>query len=188
MSRCSVALLLALPLLAGCLGSLHPLVTDEVAYLDSRLEGVWSDSTLTETAVITRHGDHGYHIAFTDDQGETGHFLASLGRFESRLVLDVRPEKSDLGFAGSFEDLMLPLHGFIFLDSLSDRVHLQLLGIDSLDRYLEDHPAALSSARVDDELVLTGDPVALHDFLGNYLAAAGALSEPELWVRHSLKP
>ena len=174
-------------LVAACVPSLHPVYTSGDVLFEPALLGAWTASDSDDYAVITQGKANSYVIAYTDDEGKTGRFVGHLLRVQGRLVLDLVPDEPPLDASELYKDLLLPLHIFLFLDTIGPQVSIATLEPDSVERHLRAQPSALAHAVLDDGIILTAPPTELQAFLASYGTLPGVMSEPEVWVRPHTK-
>lgn len=108
-------------ILSGCgVASISPFVSLDDQEFDPALLGRWQSTESTEFAIISGDSTRGYQIAYVDEDGARGRFDARLGRLGRRRVFDVVPMELDLSREGPvFESLILRLHSFVIIDSVS---------------------------------------------------------------------
>ena len=171
---------------AGCgIGSVSSLISDTDVQFDSLLVGAWQESGGKESAVITTVESGRYSIVYTDSEGKIGRFQAILGRVGAFRVLDVEPEDPAPEATALYRSLLLPLHGAVFIDSVGAELRFRLLEPDSLKQYLQREPNAVTHVMRDEVVVLTAPTADVQRFLVRYVPRAGALGEPNAWVRRS---
>lgn len=180
--RCLFVLLLIG--LTGCgVASVSPAVTDaDVAY-DPRLLGTWQDSARTESAVITAAPQRGYNLLYTDSDKKTGRFHARLGVLDRYRVLDVQPVDPSPGATDVYKSLLLRAHGVLFIDSIGALVRFRELKGDSVSRYIDRNPRAITHTKVDDAILLTAPSPELRQFLIQLARRPGMLGDPTVWRR-----
>lgn len=173
-----------LTLITGCgVGSVQPLHQDAELLFDPQLVGTWEDSTGKESAALTADGARGYRLEYRDSDGKTGRFRARLGQLGSRRVLDVQPEDAPHELSDVYRGLLLPLHGFVFLEVQGQALNFAVLEADTLRRYLERNPTAVPHIALKDGILLTAPSSELRRFLAGYLARRGVLGEAAVWRR-----
>lgn len=183
----SAALLtIAATLTTGCVGSLYPVYSPADVAFDPALLGTWADSESGERAVITRHEKDGYVIVLTEENGKSGRFIAHLARVNGRLTLDLIPDKGAIVAYSTYTDLLLPLHAFVFLDTIGPRLRITTLSPDSLGEHLKRNPSAVAHLGNDaDRQFLTAPTRELQTFLGSYLRRPKVLTDPAVWIRQA---
>jgi len=170
-------------LITGCgVGSVHPLHQDAELLFDAQLIGTWEDSAGKESAVLTADGTRGYRLAYRDGDGKTGRFRARLGLIGSRHVLDIQPEDPPHEFSDIYRGLLLPLHGFVFLEVQGQALNFAVLEADTLRRYLQRNPMAVSHIVLKDGILLTAPSSELRRFLAGYLGRRAVLDKA-VWRR-----
>lgn len=170
-------------LLAGCVVSSDPVVTDSDATFDPRLLGSWEEVHGTDRASVSREGASSYTIAYTEEHGRTGRFAARLGRLGERQVLDVWPAPGAHELPDVYGSSLLPGHILLALEIDSDRVSVSTLEPDSLGAALRSGRLRLGYERGDDRLLLRAATAQLRSALQSFVARAGAWRKPDAWRR-----
>lgn len=175
------AILMAVALLAGCVTSVDPIITESGGTWDPRLLGTWEEVSGSDRAVVSQASGRTYAIEYTSDSNVL-HFAARLGPLEGRSVLDVWPTprggQSPNWYAG-----LMARHLMFVVNIGSEEVRVAALEPDALRATLGSGGLPLAFRRSDDQLVLDGTTEQLRAAIGSYLAKRGALSEPDVWRR-----
>jgi len=181
-------------LMAGCVPviSLHPLFTKDTIVFEDKLLGTWvEDSNKPEVtwefarleasaaerlpAEMRDQIQKCYRVNVTDDKGQKGSFAACLVKLQDRLFLDVLPDK----FPGGEQDpekmklaynafFFMPVHSFVRVNSIGDRLKLRLTDDDRFKKLLEAEPKAVKYDMIDERPVLTASTAELQAFLAKY--------------------
>jgi len=188
--------------LAGCMPvmSLHPLYTEEDLVFDEKLLGRWADPNEDPNAFweFTRSEDSGqnsekfYQLYLTNEEGKkVGSFTAGLLKLDSRLFLDASPNRLP-GVEGELDDdaiwhfnalFLLPLHGFVKVESIKPRLALRMGNEEGLEKLLKEHPAAVAWDKVDNRVILTAKTKQLQEFVVKYADDERLFGEPMILVR-----
>ena len=170
-------------ILGGCVPSLHPFYVDKDVAFDPSVLGTWSDKESKETWEFTKHGERGYKLLYTDDEGRQGRFIVYRFRLAGNTLLDLYPEEPEFQASEVYKNHVLRLHTFALVQHTESKAQLEFLDLDWLQRFLADHPAALQHEMVTDRLILTAPTLELQKFLLIHLKTSGAFSEPEELIR-----
>lgn len=188
-ARLSCLLLVASSLcLSACgIASISPFVSADDQEFDPALLGRWQSIESTEFALISGDSIRGYEIAYVDEDGARGRFDARLGRLGGRRVLDIVPVELDLSREGPvFESLILRLHSFVIVDSVSPTdLFWRAVDADSLRAVLAREPSALAHTAPHGEEgpIITAPTVDVRRFFDAVLRQPGNLTDAEHYVR-----
>lgn len=181
-------------LLAGCVPvvSLQPLFTKENIVFEEKLLGTWVEdfNDPEMTWEFTRLGETTasdfleqwqdelgkfYRLEVADKEGHKGALVACLVKLGDRMFLDIFPdqlpsgaqeiEKTRLVYNGFF---FLPVHTFVRVDSMGDRLVMRLTDDDRFKEMLQAEPAAVKHELLDDQPVLTASTEELQAFVTKY--------------------
>ena len=83
----------------------------------------------------------------------------------------------------AYKSLLLPLHGFVFLETQGQALRITVLEADTLRRYLERNPTALPHIALTNGILLTAPSSDLRRFLAGYLSRPAVLGEAIAWRR-----
>ena len=181
-----LAPLLALLAATGCgFGSISPVFSDASATNDPRLVGTWRDSASQEGAVISLDSGTGYKIVYTEDNGKTAHFVATLGVVGSTRILNVSPDDLPGDLSDLYKSLLLPLHAPVIIDSAGAVLRFRMFEPDSIKAYLKRNPRAIAYVDREDRVVLTAPTADVQKFVATLLAQRGFLGEMNEWRRKS---
>jgi hypothetical protein len=184
--KLAIVSIAALPLMAACgVGSVSPLLSDADVRFEPRLVGTWRAPDSKEFAVFAAAGSNGYSIAYSENDGKVGHFVAHLGRVGSRPVLDLEPAELPGEWSDSYKQMLLPLHGLIVIDSIGRELRFRVLDPDSLKALLAREPQAIAHVLRKEGVILTAPTADVQRFLTTYLERPGVLGAADVW-RHQM--
>jgi hypothetical protein len=166
-------------------GSINPAFVPSEAHYESRLSGTWQNSDSTEHASIIRSDDGGYLITYSEKEGKTARFRASLGVIGGHTALDLVPVDDISDRPDVYKSLLLPLHGIVIIESVGESIRFRLLEPDAMKRFLADEPDAAGHVMQEGTLVLTGSTAELGTFFERLLARDDVLGEENVWHRVS---
>ena len=168
-------------LLGGCLpvASIYPLFTPEDLIFEQQLLGRWTTDPNgpQDRWTFERAGerDNAYTLTITDRDGHRGSFLARLAAIDSRVFLDLLPDKpvcdiedpnkADWPYNAVF---MVRAHTFLKVESITPRVRIKMTQQEALDELLAEHPDAVQHTVVEDRTVLTAPTEQLQSFVTRY--------------------
>jgi hypothetical protein len=184
-----VAAVLVSALLTACVISIEPTIPPSESVFEPGLLGTWVEAGQKDTAVVTRDGEGGYLIDYTDQDG-TGRFTGRLGRLSDHLLLEVRPVLAETGASDAYEALLLPGH-LLFVVTLADpEMHLAPLDIDAVrealsrDELRTPHLSySENSIEGREQVILTGTSAELRIWLRQVLDHPDVLGETGIWRR-----
>jgi hypothetical protein len=181
-------------LLAGCVPvvSLQPLFTKGDILFEEKLLGTWVEdfNDPEMTWEFTRLGESTasdllepwqdelgkfYRLGVADKEGHKGSLVACLVKLGDRTFLDIFPdqlpageqeiEKAKLVYNAFF---FLPVHTFVRVDSIGDRLTMRLTDDDRFEELLQAEPAAVKHEMLADRPVLTASTSELQTFVTKY--------------------
>ena len=181
-SRAKKALFYVLAaLLGGCVPvmSLHPLYTEKDVVFEERLLGRWVDDPnspeITWEFNRIEEPNKAYSLAFSDEEGKKGSFVAHLVRLQNRLFLDVYPSeppseiedpnKLELPYNSFF---LIPAHTFIKIDFIGRKLKMWLTNDEEMKKLLKEEPNAVKHTFIEDKLILTAPTKELQNFVLKY--------------------
>jgi hypothetical protein len=180
--------------LTACgVGSVRPLHADGELTFDPQLVGTWIDTSSAESAVLTANDEGGYHLLYREGgkkgelfvPGKSGQFTARLGSIGTRVVLDLQPDSVAAGLSDVYRSLLLPTHGFVFLERRGMELRIAILDGDTLRKYLRSAPKAVPHVIVDDFVLITGSTPEVRRFFTRYLNRPNVFGETSVWRRQS---
>lgn len=167
-------------------GSISPIVPEGEEAFDVGLLGtwVWTDSSDSNVAVVTGDPASGYYIEYTDEDGRTDRWYATLGTLGGRRILDVRPVLPRIDPDSLPDDMILPLHVPVLIDSLtSSMVQIRFWELESLQAVIERDSMATPHTIVNGGLVLTGSTPVVRQFLATFMTGSEMMGEPRIFRR-----
>ena len=168
--------------LSGCgVGSVSPIVRDGDLIDEPKLVGLWTSPK--EAVEVTSAGPGSFHIVYTDDDGKVGRFSARYGRLGSYRVLDLQPDDPSPASSDIYKSLILRAHGVVFVASVSDTLHFQILEPDSLKGYLSREPRRIAHALTNGAVLLTASSEDSREFLSSFARRPGVLGEMNSFLR-----
>lgn len=178
-----VAFLAPAAALAACVVSASPVVEEQDAEYDPRLEGEREEVQGSDRAVIVRGPGRSYVIEYSADQA-TGRFTGRLGRLGGRLVLDVQPQPRGAELPGPYEHLLIPGHLLLVVDvETSDEMRLSTGDPDVLLAALEAGGFPMPYDTTESQLILQASTEELRSALAAHMESPDALEPQGTWQR-----
>jgi hypothetical protein len=179
--------LLALVLLltfGGCVvPSLQPFYADKDVAFDPTLLGTWCGGEGKETWEFTKHGERGYKLLYTDEDGKQERFVVYRFRLMGNNLLDLYPEEPEPQASDFYKHHLLRLHTFLLVLQSEPTVRITTLDPDWLQRFLANDASALRHQRVAERLILTASTPELQNFILAHLKTPAAFGEPDELIR-----
>ena len=169
--------------LEGCVPSLQPFYAVKDVAFDPTLLGAWSGDEGKETWEFTKHGERGYKLLCTDENGKQGRFVVYRFRVADNNLLDLYPEEPEPRANDTYKHHLLRLHTFLLVLQSEPTVRITTLDPDWVQRFLANNPAALQHQRVAERLILTASTLELQNFILAHLKTPGAFGEPDELIR-----
>jgi hypothetical protein len=174
-------------LLAGCVLSVEPVITESEAIFDSRLTGHWEMIDGSDRATITWEEEE-YSIEYTEGPGPlerdevTRTFGGRLGLLGDRMVLEVWPVHTDETMHGV---MLLRGHTLFQIEIGEEEIAVASLETHVMFAALERSELNLAYSGESDEerIVLRGSSEELRSALRSYLQTPGALAEKSVFRR-----
>ena len=158
--------------LVGCVPSLHPLFTDEDVIFEEKLLGIWAgEKDSNETWEFQRYGDESgkrYKMIYTDKEGKEGGFLATLGRLNSMLFLDLFPGEAEINTNDFYKIHLLGVHTFMKIEQIEPMLQMRVMDADKMKEMLESDPNLIKHEVLeeqDSKIVLTASTKELQRFM-----------------------
>lgn len=171
-------------LLGGCVLSVHPLFTDDSLIFEEKLLGVWAEEGSEERYEFGRYGDKDdkrYTFVYTDTEGETGEFLASLGKLNDMLFLDLYPAEADVNANAFYKYHLLGVHTFIKVEQIGPTLQMRVMSPDKMKEMLKQDPNLVKHEVLeepDSRILLTASTKDLQRFMVEYANTEGLFEEP----------
>ncbi len=175
-----VAVWSLLPLLSGCVLSIHPWTEPGLILPVAELEGVWQDCEGGDTWVFLLEEESTYRLIHSED-GKPAEFTAAVFELDGLRFMDLLPREPKLN--GFYSYHLLPVHGLFRLALDGDTLRLAMLDIDYVDHLLKADPDLVEHTRAEDRLLLTAPTAGLQDFLLRCGEDEQIYGETELLVR-----
>lgn len=118
---------------------------------------------------------------FTENDGDTQHFVCHMTNLGGHLFLDIFPDKRDKPENGSF----VPVHWIMRIKKMEPKLAWGLMDHEGLKKMLKKDPKALKYEKVDDGYLLTASTKELQAFLatnGNNEDLFGDTQELIRWL------
>ncbi len=173
---------LCLAACAACVPSLHPLYTGQELVYEAALEGLWVDPESDERWNFQRAGEKSYRLVISDEDS-WGTFDARLLKVGERYFLDLFPVDWDDPVNKFHRANLIAAHAFLSVRQISPRLEMAAIDGSWLKDHLVAHPHALAHEIVEDQIVLTAQPVAMQAFFSEHFDQAfddyGTLTRPK---------
>jgi hypothetical protein len=188
-----ILLLVPFLFLAGCVQSLHPFYTDEQLIFEPNLIGYWSDAdgknTFDIPAPDADHDTKVYRVAYTDEHGKTGTFIARLARADKYLIADITPDELDDNKGGMYKAQFLPVHTFLLIEVTKDTLKIRAMDYEWLKKELETRPDSVAHEILNGErILLTAPPEKVQAFVLKHVDTPGAYGNWAEYKRATPKP
>lgn len=152
-------------LLASCIArSLNPLFTPDDRRMDTTLLGTWVEAEAARTWMFTEGPDTTYAVFYTDENGSSGRFRASLGELGGREFLELFPEPAALP-TRLYRASLQPVYSFMRLDRDGDALRLAILDTDWLSTALDEERYTIAHEPLEDSILLTAQTPQLQGFM-----------------------
>jgi len=170
--------------LVGCVPSLHPLFTDDDAIFEEKLLGIWAEEDDSEeTWEFERYGDDSdkrYKMIYTDENGEEGQFIATLGKLNDMLFLDLFPGEAEINANGFYKIHLLGVHTFMKIEQIEPTLQMRTMEPDKMTEMLESDPNLIKHEVLeeqDSKIVLTASTKELQRFMIEHAEDEGLFGE-----------
>lgn len=170
--------------LVGCVPSLHPLFTDSDLIFEEKLLGIWSGDNSKEAWEFKRYSidESGkrYKMIYTDKEGKEGRFIATLGRLNSMLFLDLFPESPELETNDFYKIHLLAIHTFMRIEQIEPTLQMRAMDPDKMEDMLENDPNLIKHEVLKDQeskIVLTASTKDLQQFMVEHASDEGLFGE-----------
>jgi len=179
--------------LAGCVPSLHPLFTNEDAIFEEKLLGIWSEEKDSkETWEFQQYGGQDskrYKMIYTDEKGKEGSFLATLGRLNGMLFLDLFPDEPEINTTDFYKIHLLGVHTFMKIEQIEPTLQMRMMDRDKIKEMLENDPNLIKHEVLEKQgsIVLTASTEELQWFMIDHANDEGLFSEASELKRIKIK-
>lgn len=153
-------------LIAGCVPSLHSIVTEKTLTYDPALVGRW-EAQDTAWTITGDPNDKSYAIAIIESENKQSPLTGRLVEIQGKRFLDLYPSgDAKLNTGDWFNAHLLPVHGFWKLDKAETGFTLSVMNPDTIKDLLAGNPQLIKHEVVEeDRIVLTDTPENLQKFL-----------------------
>ena len=184
MKRIACLMVLLPVFLSGCIPTtVHPVYTDEDLVFAPELLGTWAEDNSEETYAFSAHDPRSYRLAYTDDEGRTGEFVAHLLKIDGVLFLDLFPTEQNGEMNELYKLHFLRVHTFFVVEQIEPRLRMAPMSMDWLRKFLGQNPGAIRHEMLDDEVVLTETTEGLQRFLLKHVRTEDAFESPSDMIR-----
>lgn len=181
-------------ILSGCIPSLHPLFTNEDVIFEEKLLGIWAEEKGSrESWEFQRYGDEDskrYKMIYTDEEGKEGSFLATLGRLNSMLFLDLFPGEAEINTNDFYKVHLLGVHTFMKIEQIEPTLQMRMMDPDKMKEMLESDPNLIQHEVLeeqDSKTVLTASTKELQRFMIEHAEDEGLFGEATELKRLKIK-
>lgn len=174
--------LFALAMLSGCLTqSVHPIYSDETLVFDEKLIGSFEDSDGVWT--FTQAGSRSYDAEHVDKRGVRASFEVHLAEINDTVFLDLYPDEWPDEGSEVLEAMVQPVHWFLKVEEIGDRLVVAELDNEWLAEYLADFPNLIRHTVVSDRILLTDNTERLQAFVSAQVNNVDAWGEGDALPR-----
>ena len=173
-------------LMTGCVRSVQPIYTEEDLTFDPGLLGTWLEKDGKDIWIFEQAGDNAYKLTHLEDGEET-----KSATFEARLVqvgdhqyLDLFPEEPEIK-SSFYKFHLVPVHSFVRLTLQGDSLCLTALDYDWMSKRIKAREIDLPHVLVDGDIILSGGPKEIQEFLIGIAEEKSAYCEPNEFQRRN---
>ena len=177
------ALTTAVFLSTSCVTALNTPYCESDLILDRSIVGTWVSEDETESWQFTASDDKGFRVAYTDENGKTGHFKAYLFMIGTEMFLDMSPADPEWTGNEFYKSHFAKLHTVIHLTRANGSFRVAFLEEDWLRAYLLKQPASVAHVVIDGSVILTDSTKKIQTFITASLKTPGAFSPPTTMIR-----
>jgi hypothetical protein len=124
--------LAALVFFTSCATSLNAPYCESDLVFDRSIVGTWTSEDESESWQFTVSDDKGFRVAYTDENGKTGHFKAYLFTIGTEMFLDMSPAQPDMTGNDFYKSHFAKLHTIIHVMRNSGSFRVAFLDEDWL--------------------------------------------------------
>ncbi|MBI1902555.1 MAG: hypothetical protein HYS13_15750 [Planctomycetia bacterium] len=157
--------LAALALLAGCVPSLNPVYKEKEVRFDPSVLGVWGQPESKARWEFTKHDESSYALAYTDEEGRKGRFIARLADIDGTLFLDLFPQEAEAEASGFYKFHLIPIHTIYLVRRVQPELELAAIDYKWLDNFLTEHPDAIPHATFNGRKLITAPTESVREFV-----------------------
>ena len=147
--------LVALATIAGCIPSLNPVYRPEDLVFDAAALGIWKGEDGKARWEFTRRDEKSYRLAYTDEQGQQGKFIAHLAKIDGTLFLDLYPEEVALDANSFYKFHLVPIHTIYLVRQIEPQLELAAIDYRWLNDELGDEPAPIQTSTMNGRKLIT---------------------------------
>ena len=168
--------------LGGCVPSLHSLFTEKDAFFDPQLVGAWVAENSKENWQFTKKTDsNSYEVIYTDNDGNKGSFVGTLGKINDMTFLDLFPDNTlmEVRSNGFYQAHLVPAHTFMKIEQIQPVLKMRAMGPDNTREMLKNDPNLLKYELIDDNrVVITASTQQLQQFMKKHANDKGLFGDP----------
>jgi hypothetical protein len=173
----------ALVLAGACVPSVHPFYTEKDLNSDPALVGQWIEqdkSDQPQTWNFQNADGKAYKLVVRESGGKEGEFDAHLFKLKGHLFLDLMASnpKLETNQSDIVAASLIAGHLLVQVSQLQPTLSMAFMNPDWLDKYLEEHAAALPHTRIDKRVVLTATTEQLQKFVLEHLGKDELFGDP----------
>lgn len=120
-------------------------------------------------------------MIYTDEEGKEGRFIATLGRLNGMLFLDLFPESPELETNDFYKFHLLGVHTFMKIERIEPTLQMRMMEPDKMEDMLENDPNLIKHEVLeeqDSKMVLTASTKELQQFMIEHANDEGLFGEP----------
>jgi hypothetical protein len=155
----------AAALLGGCVPSLNPVYKEQDVRFNASMLGVFVHPGSKARWEFTKHDETSYAVAFTDEDGRAGRFVAHLADLDGTLFLDLVPQEADTDSSGFYKFHVVPIHTIYLVRSVEPELELAPIDFKWLDDFLAEHPDAIQHATFNGRKLITAPTESVREFV-----------------------
>lgn len=175
MTKHTVALLLFMLLIVGCVRSFNPLFTPKDLVFDQTLIGTWTDNN-NNTWAFLEAKEKSYELVYTE-KSSPAKFKAHLVKLGKYLFLDLAPEEPGIDNS-FFAAHLIPVHTFSRIWIAEDSLRLSVFDNGWLKQMIEGKKISIAHQRQGDGIILTAPTRELQKLVVTYADNPKAFPEP----------
>jgi hypothetical protein len=168
--------------LGGCVPSLHSLFTEKDTYFDSQLVGIWTSSDKEIWQFAKKPDSNSYEVIYTDNDGNRGSFVGTLGKIDDMTFLDLFPDNTlmEIHSNGYYQAHLVPAHTFMKIEQIRPTLKMRAMNPDTIKNILKADPNLIKHELIDDNkrVVITAPTQQLQQFMIKHANDKGLFDEP----------
>jgi hypothetical protein len=155
-------------LLAGCLPSLNPVYTEDNLVMDPAFVGVWTQPKNQAQWEFNARDMNSYTLVYTDEEGRQGRFIAHVADVQGVRFLDLYPDAMETANSPFYGVHLTPIHTIYLVRQVGPVARLASIDYAWLDKFLTEHPEALTHATFHGRKLITAPTEELQAFVIQY--------------------